>query len=120
MSSAGDSLGVVAVARLRWPYVAREGEDSRGSTGGGERGGATRGGRRRAAGRRTRLGRGSGVQQRRNREEIGNGEDEGDLVVKSRKFRGFNVKHGQLSHQCSNGDGPKSKMHGFSSSTTLL
>jgi hypothetical protein len=82
----------VVVARLWWPYVAREGEDSRGSTGGGERGGATRGGRRRAAGRRTRPGRGGGVQQRRNREEIGIGEDEGDLVVKSRKFRGLHCK----------------------------
>jgi hypothetical protein len=93
--------------------VARGGEDSTGSTGGGERGGAMRGGRRRAAGRRTRLGGGGGVQQRRNREEIGIGEDEGDLVVKSRKFRGFTVKHGQLSPQCSNGDGPKSKNAGF-------
>jgi hypothetical protein len=43
VGGAGDSLGCVAVARLRWPNVARGGEDSRGSTGGGERGGATRG-----------------------------------------------------------------------------
>jgi hypothetical protein len=34
------------------------------------------------------------VQQRRNREEIGIGEDEGDPVVKSRKFRGLTVKLG--------------------------
>jgi hypothetical protein len=32
-----------------------------------------------------------------------------DPVVKSRKLRGLTVKHGQLSHQSSNGDGPKSK-----------
>jgi hypothetical protein len=113
VSGAGDSLGLVADARLRWPYVAKGGEDSRGSTGGGERVGATRGGRRRAAGRCIRPGRGGGVKQRRNRAEIGIGEDEGDLVVKSRKFRGLIVKHGQLSHQCSNGDGPKSKNAGF-------
>jgi hypothetical protein len=43
VSGAGDSLGLVVVARLQWPYVARGGEDSKGSTGGGERGGATRG-----------------------------------------------------------------------------
>jgi hypothetical protein len=53
---AGDPLGLVADARLRWPYVAKGGEDSKGSTGGGERGGATRRGRRRAAGRRSRPG----------------------------------------------------------------
>jgi hypothetical protein len=40
---AGDSLGCVAVARLRWADVARGGEDRRGSTGDGERGRATRG-----------------------------------------------------------------------------
>jgi hypothetical protein len=120
VSGADDSLGLVADARLRWPYVAKGGEDSRGSTGGGERGGAMRGGRRRAAGRRTRLGTGGGVQQRRNREEIGIGDDEGDLVVKSRKFRGLTVKHGQLSHQCSMEMDPKAKMQDFSSSTTLL
>jgi hypothetical protein len=94
MSGAGDPLGLVADARLRWPYVAKGGEDSKGSTGGGERGGATRGGRRRAAGPRSGPGGGGGVQQRRNREEIGIGEDEGDPVVKSRKFRGLTVKLG--------------------------
>jgi hypothetical protein len=83
----------MAVNRLRCPYVARGGEDSKGSMGGGERGGATRGGRRRAAGRRTRPGRGGGVQHRRSREEIGTGEDEGDSVVKSRKFKDLTVIH---------------------------
>jgi hypothetical protein len=92
VSGAGDPLGLVANARLRWPYVAKGGEDSKGSTGGGERGGATCGGRRRAVGRRSRPGGGGGVQQRRNREEIGIGEDEGDPIVKSRKFRGLTVK----------------------------
>jgi hypothetical protein len=33
------------------------------------------------------------VQQRRSREEIGTGEDEGDVVVKSRKFRFLTVMH---------------------------
>jgi hypothetical protein len=32
-----------------------------------------------------------------------------DPVVKNRKLRGLTVKHRQLSHQSSNGDGPKSK-----------
>jgi hypothetical protein len=50
-------------------------------------------GRRRAAGRRTWPGRGGGVRQRRSREEIGTGEDEGDLVVKSRKFRDLTIMH---------------------------
>jgi hypothetical protein len=62
VSGTGDPLGVVADAWLWWPYVAKGGEDSKGSMGGGERGGATRGGRRRAAGRRSRPGGGGGVQ----------------------------------------------------------
>jgi hypothetical protein len=37
----------------------------------------------------------------------------GDLIAKSKKHRGLTVKHGQVSHQCSNGDGPKSKNAGF-------
>jgi hypothetical protein len=80
VSGAGEPHGPVVDARLRWPYVAKGGEDSKGSTGGGERGGATRGGRRRAAGRRSGPGGGGGVQQRRNREEIGIGEDEGSRL----------------------------------------
>jgi hypothetical protein len=32
-----------------------------------------------------------------------------DPLVKSRKLRGLTIKHKQLSHQGSNGDGPKSK-----------
>jgi hypothetical protein len=32
-----------------------------------------------------------------------------DPDVKSRKLGGLTVKHGQLSHHCSNEDGPKSK-----------
>jgi hypothetical protein len=32
-----------------------------------------------------------------------------DPVPKSKKLRGLSVKHGQLSHHCSNEDGPKSK-----------
>jgi hypothetical protein len=48
---------------------------------------------RRAAGRCSGPGEGGGVQQRRNREEIGIGEDEGDLVVKSRKHRGLTVMY---------------------------
>jgi hypothetical protein len=47
--------------------VAREGEDSKVSTGGGERGEATRGRRCRTVGRRTWPGRGGGVEQRRSR-----------------------------------------------------
>jgi hypothetical protein len=49
---------------------------------------------RRAAGRRSGPGEGGGVQQRRrNREKLGFGEDEGDLIVKSRKHRGLTVKY---------------------------
>jgi hypothetical protein len=33
------------------------------------------------------------VQHRRSREEIGTGEDEGDSVVKSRKFKDLTVIH---------------------------
>jgi hypothetical protein len=33
------------------------------------------------------------VQQKKNREKLGFGEDEGDLVVKSRKHRGLTVKY---------------------------
>jgi hypothetical protein len=51
---------------------------------------------------------------RRGAEEIGgSGKTMGDPVAKSRKHRGLTVKCGQLSHQCSNGDGPKSKNAGF-------
>jgi hypothetical protein len=32
-------------------------------------------------------------QRRRNREKLGFGEDEGDLIVKSRKHRGLTVKY---------------------------
>jgi hypothetical protein len=32
-----------------------------------------------------------------------------DPDVKSRKLGGLTIKHGQLSHHCSNEDGPKSK-----------
>jgi hypothetical protein len=32
-----------------------------------------------------------------------------DSTVKRRKLRGLTVKHEQLSHHCSNEDGPKSK-----------
>jgi hypothetical protein len=48
-------LGLMADARLQWPYVAKRGGDSRISTGGGERGEATRGSGHRAAGARGRL-----------------------------------------------------------------
>jgi hypothetical protein len=48
---------------------------------------------RRAAGRCTGPGGGGGVQQKKNREKLGFGEDEGDLVVKSRKHRGLTVKY---------------------------
>jgi hypothetical protein len=37
--------------------------------------------------------RGGGVQREKNREKLGFGEDEGDLVVKSRKLRGLTVKY---------------------------
>jgi hypothetical protein len=37
--------------------------------------------------------RGGGVQWEKNREKLGFGEDEGDLVVKSRKLRGLTVKY---------------------------
>jgi hypothetical protein len=48
----------------------------------------------RASGWRSGPGEGGGVQQRRrNREKLGFGEDEGDLVVKSRKHRGLTVKY---------------------------
>jgi hypothetical protein len=71
--------------------MARGGQQRR--RGGGRRGGATRGRRRQDAGRCTWPGKSGGVQQRRSREEIGIGEDEGDQVVKSRKFRDLTVMH---------------------------
>jgi hypothetical protein len=109
VSGASDPLGLVADARLRWPYVAKGGEDSKGSTGGGERGGATRGAGRRAAGAR---GRPAAESRTRGREigELGDSRRKtADPVVKSSKLRVLTVKHRQLSHESSNGDGPKSK-----------
>jgi hypothetical protein len=109
VSGAGETLGLVADARFRWPYVAKGGEDSKGSTGGGERGGATRGAGRRAA---SALGRPAAGSRARVREtgELGDSSRKTEEpVVKSRKPRGLTVKHRQLSHQSSNGDGPKSK-----------
>jgi hypothetical protein len=37
--------------------------------------------------------RGGGMQREKNREKLGFGEDEGDLVVKNRKLRGLTVKY---------------------------
>jgi hypothetical protein len=73
--------------------VAREGEDSKVSTGGGERGEATRGARRRAAGARGQPVAGV-TRARRGAEEIGgSGKTMEDPVAKSRKLRGLTVMY---------------------------
>jgi hypothetical protein len=97
----------VAAARLRQPNVARRGEDSGKDTGGG-RDDKTTCGRRKQSCRHSRAAGG-----RRHARAAGKTEELGDSRRKTEgpvaKSRGLTVKHGQLSHHCSNEDGPKSK-----------
>jgi hypothetical protein len=104
--------GGVAAAWERLPDVEERGTASEGNTGGGRRDRATRGARRRATGARGRPAAGV-TRAQRSRGDRGLGEDDGGPGCKSRNHRGLTVKHGQLSHQCSNGDGPKRKNAGF-------
>jgi hypothetical protein len=60
-----------------------------------------------------------GEKQRRQEEERGKNWIR-DWSVKSEKGRDLTAKDLQLFNQCSNEDGPKSKVHGFSNSTTSL
>jgi hypothetical protein len=100
----------VANAQLRWPYVAKGGEDSGKAR-------AVEGTARRRVDEGSRRWRRSGAAGGRwyaraaeKAEELGDSRRKiEDPAVKRRKLRGLTVKHEQLSHHFSNEDGPKSK-----------